>query len=56
MESVEREHAEIKIIREFLSYQFEEMEGEQAIFEALAQTKAKKLRDIGKVMSWFKGS
>ncbi|WP_375610483.1 MULTISPECIES: GatB/YqeY domain-containing protein [unclassified Bartonella] len=54
LELAERGQAEIEVIREFLSYQLKEMEIEQVLCEALAQTKAEKLRDIGKVMAWLK--
>ncbi|CAK01962.1 GatB/YqeY domain-containing protein [Bartonella tribocorum] len=54
LELAEKEQAEIDVIREFLPYQLKEMEVEQVICEALEQTKAEKLRDIGKVMAWLK--
>lgn len=54
LELAEKEQAEIEVIREFLPYQLKEIEVEQVICEALVQTKAEKLRDIGKVMAWLK--
>ncbi|PIT69849.1 GatB/YqeY domain-containing protein [Bartonella tribocorum] len=54
LELAEKEQAEIDVIREFLPYQLKEIEVEQVICEALEQTKAEKLRDIGKVMAWIK--
>ncbi|WP_019222385.1 GatB/YqeY domain-containing protein [Bartonella rattaustraliani] len=54
LELVERGKVEMKIIREFLPYQLDEVQVEQALCEALVQTKAEKLRDIGKVMVWLK--
>lgn len=45
------EKGRMEIIREFLSYQLDEVQVEQALLESLAQTKAEKLRDIGKVIA-----
>lgn len=54
LELVAKEQAEMEVIREFLPPQLDEVEVEKVLCEALAQTKAKKLRDIGKVMAWLK--
>ncbi|MET3560305.1 uncharacterized protein YqeY [Bartonella japonica] len=54
LELVEKGQVEMEIIREFLPYQLDEVQVEQALLEALAQTKAEKLRDVGKVMAWLK--
>ncbi|WP_455476710.1 GatB/YqeY domain-containing protein [Bartonella sp. B41] len=54
LELAEKEQEEIEIILEFLPHQFDELEVEQALYEALMQTRAKGLRDVGKVMAWLK--
>lgn len=53
-ELAQAESAEIDVIREFLPRQLDEGEVDKAITEALDETKAESLRDMGKVMAWLK--
>lgn len=49
-----QELEEIEIIREFMPRQLDEGETKQAVSEAISETGASSLRDMGKVMSWLK--
>lgn len=50
-----QELEEIEIIREFLPQQLSQEETEQAVADAISQTSAESLRDMGKVMGVLKG-
>ncbi|WP_244498296.1 GatB/YqeY domain-containing protein [Bartonella doshiae] len=50
----EKTYTEMSIMREFFPSQLNEMEIEHVLYEALAQIKAARLRDMGKVMVWLK--
>lgn len=55
MELAEREQEEIKVISEFLPAQLDEAQTQTAINEAIAQTGAESIRDMGKVIGLLKG-
>ncbi|MGG7566662.1 GatB/YqeY domain-containing protein [Rhodovulum sp. DZ06] len=54
IEDARREHEEIEVIREFLPRPLSEEEARKAISEAIAETKAKSIRDMGAVMGTLK--
>lgn len=54
LDLVEQETEEIAIIREFLPEQLSDEEIEAAVSEAIAETQAESLRDMGKVMGILK--
>lgn len=54
LELAEKENAEIEIIEEFLPAQLSETAQARAIDEAIAETGAETLRDMGKVMAVLK--
>lgn len=54
-ELADQESAEIDIIREFLPRQLEMSEIEAAVKQAIDQTSASGLKDIGKIMASLKG-
>ncbi|MEZ5716622.1 MAG: GatB/YqeY domain-containing protein [Paracoccaceae bacterium] len=54
LDLAERELAEIKVIEEFLPRQLSEAEVEAAVAEAIAETEAGSIRDMGKVMGALK--
>ncbi|MDW3222863.1 MAG: GatB/YqeY domain-containing protein [Paracoccaceae bacterium] len=54
LDLAEREQAEIEVIEEFLPRQLSEDEAEKAVSEAIAETGAKSIRDMGKVMGILK--
>lgn len=54
LDLAERERAEITILREYLPKQMSEREVEQAVVDAIAQTGATSVRDMGRVMSLLK--
>ena len=49
-----QEQEEIEIIREFLPRMLSKEEAEAAISNAIEETEAHSLRDMGKVMAWLK--
>lgn len=49
-----QEIEEMEIIREFMPRQLDEAETRQAVGEAISETGASSLRDMGKVMAWLK--
>ncbi len=53
-ELAEKEQDEIRVIEEFLPRQLSPAEADRAIAEAIAETGATSLRDIGKVMAVLK--
>jgi uncharacterized protein YqeY len=53
-ELAEREEAEIEIIQGFLPKQLSEAEAEAAIVEAIAETGAKDIKDMGRIMAVLK--
>lgn len=53
-ELAQNERQEIDVIREFLPRQLDQTEVEAAILQALNETSAEGLRDMGKVMAWLK--
>lgn len=53
-ELAEEERLEIEIIREFMPKQLSEQELREAVSEAIEETGAESLRDMGKVMSLLK--
>ncbi|GGE04507.1 hypothetical protein SAMN05421774_101766 [Gemmobacter megaterium] len=55
LELAEKELSEIKVIEEFLPRQLSEAEVGQAIAEAIAETGATGIRDMGRVMAVLKG-
>jgi uncharacterized protein YqeY len=54
LELAERERAEIEVIEEFLPRQLDQGEASAAIDEAIAQTGASSIRDMGRVMGVLK--
>ena len=54
LELAEQELAEIRIIEEYLPRQLDEAETEAAVAEAIAETGASSIRDMGKVMGALK--
>ncbi len=54
LDLAERERAEIEVIREFLPRQLSEEEVEAAIDEAIRETGAGSIRDMGRVMGLLK--
>jgi hypothetical protein len=54
MELAERERAEIDVIREFLPKPLSDAEVDAAIREAMDETGASSIRDMGKVMGALK--
>ncbi len=54
LDLAEREREEIAVIEEFLPRQLTEDEVEQAVREAVAETGAESIRDMGKVMATLK--
>ncbi len=55
LELAEREQLEIKVITDFLPAQLSAEEAQAAVDEAIAQTGAESIRDMGKVMGVLKG-
>lgn len=55
LELAEKELAEIKVIEEFLPRQLSAAEIAQAVTEAIAETGAAGIRDMGRVMAVLKG-
>jgi len=55
LELAEQERAEILVIEEFLPTQLSDDEIQNAVNEAIAQTGAESLKDMGKVMGALKG-
>lgn len=55
IELAEGERAEIEVIRKFLPKQLTDEEVEAAIAEAIAETEASSIRDMGKIMAHLKG-
>ncbi len=55
LDLAERERAEIGVIEEFLPRQLSEAEIDKAVTEAIAETGATSIRDMGKVMGALKG-
>tara|TARA_B100000925_G_C21927521_1_gene438719 strand:- start:350 stop:871 length:522 start_codon:yes stop_codon:yes gene_type:complete len=55
LELAEQERAEILVIEEFLPAQLSDDEIQNAVNEAIAQTGAESLKDMGKVMGALKG-
>tara|TARA_B100000963_G_scaffold264233_1_gene232345 strand:+ start:440 stop:1057 length:618 start_codon:yes stop_codon:yes gene_type:complete len=55
LELAEQERAEILVIEEFLPAQLSDDEIQNAVNEAIAQTEAESLKDMGKVMGALKG-
>ena len=55
LELAEQERAEILVIEEFLPTQLSDDEIQNAVDEAIAQTGAESLKDMGKVMGALKG-
>ena len=55
LELAEKERAEIAVIEEFLPRQLSEAEVEKAVNEAIAETDAGSIRDMGRVMAALKG-
>lgn len=56
LDLAEREQAEIEVIEEFLPRQLSEDEAEKAVSEAISETGAKSIRDMGKVMGVLKSN
>lgn len=56
LDLAEREQAEIEVIEEFLPRQLSEDEVEKAVSEAISETGAKSIRDMGKVMGVLKSN
>ncbi|GAD53972.1 GatB/YqeY domain-containing protein [Limimaricola cinnabarinus] len=54
LELAEKERAEITVIEEFLPRQLTEVETEAAVTQAIAETDAGSIRDMGKVMAALK--
>lgn len=54
LDLAERERSEILIIEEFLPQQLTESEVAQAVEDAMAETSAESIRDMGKVMGVLK--
>ena len=54
LELAEKERAEITVIEEFLPRQLTEAETEAAVTQAIAETDAGSIRDMGKVMAALK--
>lgn len=54
LDLAEQERAEIGIIQTYLPRQLSEKEAEKAIAEAIAETGASSVRDMGRVMAWLK--
>lgn len=54
MDFAERERAEIKVIREFMPRPLSAQEVEDAVAEAVSETGAASIRDMGKVMAALK--
>lgn len=54
LDLAERERDEIKVIEEFLPQQLSEKEAEVAVEDAIAQTGAESIRDMGRVMGVLK--
>ncbi|MCP1168879.1 GatB/YqeY domain-containing protein [Limimaricola litoreus] len=55
LELAEKERAEIAVIEEFLPRQLSEAEVEKAVSQAIAETDANSIRDMGRVMAALKG-
>lgn len=55
LDLAERERAEIGVIEEFLPRQLSEAEIDKAVTDAIAETGATSIRDMGKVMGALKG-
>ncbi|WP_341212032.1 GatB/YqeY domain-containing protein [uncultured Limimaricola sp.] len=55
LELAEKERAEITVIEEFLPRQLTEAETEAAVAQAITETEATSIRDMGKVMAALKG-
>ena len=55
LELAEKERAEIAVIEEFLPRQLNEEEVAKAVEEAISETGAESIRDMGKVMGVLKG-
>lgn len=56
LDLAEREQAEIEVIEEFLPRQLSEDEAKKAVSEAISETGAKSIRDMGKVMGVLKSN
>ena len=55
LELAEKERSEIVVIEDYLPRQLSEAEAEAAVSEAIAETGAQSIRDMGKVMGALKG-
>lgn len=54
LDLAEREQAEVEVIEEFLPRQLDEAETEAAVNDAISETGASSIRDMGKVMGHLK--